>query len=112
MRILFTFLLLSIGAAFGSIDSGGGRTFVGGNVNYSSIGSPFSTGQNSVGGNLNRSGSLEVILPEEKNGAMFVINCQGNSFTVKDEGGATIKILSVGEGAMFCCDGTFWKQFI
>ena len=64
MRILFTFLLLSIGAAFGSIDSGGGRTFVGGNVNYSSIGSPFSTGQNSIGGNLNRSGSLEVILEE------------------------------------------------
>lgn len=57
-------------------------------------------------------GSLEVILPEEKNGAMFVINCQGNSFTVKDEGGATIKILSVGEGGMFCCDGTSWKQFI
>lgn len=57
-------------------------------------------------------GSLEVILPAEKDGAMFVINCQSNSFTVKDDAGATIKILSTGEGGMFCCDGTSWKQFI
>jgi hypothetical protein len=57
-------------------------------------------------------GSLEVILPEEKDGAMFVINCQSNSFTVKDAAGTTIKILSTGEGAMFCCDGSAWKQFI
>ena len=58
-------------------------------------------------------GSLECRLPEEKDGAMFVINCQGNALTVKDStGGTTIKALSVGEGAMFCCDGTNWKQFI
>lgn len=57
-------------------------------------------------------GSLEVILPEEKNGGVFVINCQGNSFTVKNDVGSTIKTLSVGEGALFACDGTDWKQFI
>ena len=55
---------------------------------------------------------FDVILPEEKNGAMFVINCQGNSFTVKDDGGATVKVLSVGEGGLFACDGSNWKQFI
>ena len=57
-------------------------------------------------------GALDVILPAEKNGAMFVINCQGNSFTVKDDGGSTIKVLSVGEGGLFACHGTSWKQFI
>lgn len=59
-----------------------------------------------------QSGSLEVILPEEKDGAMFVINCQGIAFTVKNAAGTTIKALSVGEGGMFCCDGSDWKQFL
>lgn len=59
-----------------------------------------------------QTGSLEVILPKEKNGAMFVINCQGQPFTIKDEAGNTVKGLSVGEGAMVCCDGTNWKQFL
>lgn len=56
--------------------------------------------------------SLDVILPIEKNGGVFVINCQGQSFTVKDGAGVTVKALSVGEGALFACDGTEWKQFI
>jgi len=56
--------------------------------------------------------SLEVILPQEKNGGMFVINCQGISFTVKDAAGTTIKVLSVGEGCLVACDGSSWKQFI
>lgn len=56
--------------------------------------------------------SLDVILPIEKNGGVFVINCQGQSFTVKDGAGVTVKTLSVGEGALFACDGTEWKQFI
>ena len=30
-----------------------------------------------------QAGSLEVILPEEKDGAMFVINCQGNAFRTR-----------------------------
>lgn len=59
-----------------------------------------------------QSGGLDVILPDEKDGAVFVINCQGNSFTVKDDGGATIKVLSVGEGGLFACDGETWKQFL
>ena len=59
-----------------------------------------------------QSGGLEVILPQEQDGAMFVINCQGNSFTVKDADGTTVKILSVGEGGLFCCDGQNWKQFL
>lgn len=56
--------------------------------------------------------SLEVILPEEKDGASFVINCQGVGFTVKDAAGVTVKALSVGEGGLFACDGSNWKQFI
>ena len=59
-----------------------------------------------------QSALLEVILPEEKNGAVFIINCQGQSFTVKDEAGTTVKVLSVGEGCIVACDGTEWKQFI
>ena len=59
-----------------------------------------------------QSGSLEVILPEEKNGGVFIINCQGNSFTVKDPAGTTVKILSTNEGGLFACNGTSWKQFI
>jgi len=59
-----------------------------------------------------QSGSLEVILPAEKDGAWFVINCQGNSFTVKDPAGTTVKILSTNEGGLFACNGTSWKQFI
>ena len=47
-----------------------------------------------------QSGSLEVILPEEKDGAWFVINCQGTAFTVKDAAGATVKSLSLGEGGL------------
>lgn len=59
-----------------------------------------------------QAGSLDVVLPEEKDGAMFVINCQGNAFTVKDGAGTTVKALSLGESGMFCCDGTSWKQFL
>ena len=59
-----------------------------------------------------QSGGLDVILPAEKNGSWFVINCQGNAFTIKDANGATVKGLSVGEGALVCCDGTAWKQFL
>ena len=59
-----------------------------------------------------QSGGLECILPDEKDGAMFVINAQGNAITVKDGAGNTIKALSLGEGGMFCCDGTNWKQFL
>jgi hypothetical protein len=51
-----------------------------------------------------------VNLPDVKDGAMFVVNCQGNAITVSGTG--VSKLLSVGEGAMFCCDGTNWKQFI
>ena len=59
-----------------------------------------------------QSGSLEVILPEEKDGAWFVINCQGTVFTVKDPAGVTVKSLSLGEGGLFACDGSQWKQFL
>lgn len=59
-----------------------------------------------------QSGSLEVILPEERDGAWFVINCQGNGFTIKDAAGVTVKGLSVGEGALVACNGTSWKQFL
>ena len=59
-----------------------------------------------------QSGSLEVILPEERDGAWFVINCQGNGFTIKDAAGVTVKGLSVGEGALLACNGTSWKQFL
>ena len=59
-----------------------------------------------------QSGGLDCILPAEKDGAWFVINCQGNALTVKNDAGATIKALSVGEGGIFACNGTDWKQFV
>lgn len=59
-----------------------------------------------------QAGSLEVILPQEKNGGVFIINCQGQSFTVKDAAGVTVKVLSVDEGCIVACDGDVWKQFI
>lgn len=59
-----------------------------------------------------QSGGLNVVLPAEKDGAWFVINCQGYGITVKDAGGSTIKALSVGEGGLFCCNGSSWKQFL
>ncbi len=59
-----------------------------------------------------QSGGLEVILPEEKDGSWFVINCQGNAFTIKDSAGVTVKGLSVGEGCIVACNGTSWKQFL
>lgn len=58
-----------------------------------------------------QSGGLDVLLPAPENGAMFIINCQGNAITVK-QGSTTVKALSVGEGGLFACDGTNWKQFI
>lgn len=59
-----------------------------------------------------QSTSLECILPAEKDGAWFVINCQGNAIDVKDADGVRVKLLSVGEGGLFACDGSSWKQFI
>lgn len=59
-----------------------------------------------------QSSGLDVILPDEKDGAYFVINCQGNGFTVKDPAGATVKALSLGEACLVACDGTSWKQFL
>ena len=55
---------------------------------------------------------LNVDLPALKDGAVFVINCQGNGLQVRDQASSNLKLLSVGEGAMFCCDGSSWKQFI
>ena len=59
-----------------------------------------------------QSGSLKVILPAEKEGAMFVINCQGNPISVETPALSAIALLSVNEGGMFCCDGSVWKRYI
>ena len=61
---------------------------------------------------LDCSVGLNVDLPELKDGAMFVINCQGSALQVRDQDSSNLKLLSVGEGAMFCCDGVNWKQFL
>ena len=48
------------------IDSGGGRTVIGGYLNHSSIGSFVATTHTSIGSNVNRPGLLERLYPNEK----------------------------------------------
>ena len=48
------------------IDSGGGRTVIGGYLNHSSIGSCVATTHTSIGSNVNRPGLLERLYPNEK----------------------------------------------
>jgi len=56
---LFFFLLVLPVAA--QIDSGGGQTAVGSGTNYSSIGSPFATGQRVISTGKNLTGRIEVL---------------------------------------------------
>ena len=57
---LFFFLLVLPVAA--QLDSGGGQTAVGSGTNYSSIGSPFATGQRVMTSGKNLSGRIEVLI--------------------------------------------------
>lgn len=57
-------------------------------------------------------GSLNIILPAPKNGAVFAIMCIGNALMVQVPGPTNIKSLSVDEGAMFVSDGSVWKQIL
>ena len=54
-------LLLTMSSALADIDSGGGQTRIGSELNSSSIGSPSSTGQYSLGSELNRTGLVETL---------------------------------------------------
>ena len=56
---LFAFLLVLPVAA--QLDSGGGQTAVGSGTNYSSIGSPFATGQRVISSGKNLTGRIEVL---------------------------------------------------
>lgn len=64
---------------------------------------------------LDPDASYDIVLPAERNGAVFFIkNEDAGSFnlTVKDDGASTIATVGAGEGAIFCCDGSNWKLVI
>lgn len=56
----------------------------------------------------------DVILPAEKDGAIFMIKNENSTYaiTVKNASSATIETLAVGVGAIFACNGTAWKTVI
>ena len=56
----------------------------------------------------------DVILPAERNGAIFMIKNENNTYaiTVKNAASATIATLAVNEGSVFACDGSAWKLVI
>lgn len=56
----------------------------------------------------------DVILPAERNGAIFLIKNEHSTYaiTVKNDAAATIATLTAGEGSLFACDGSAWKLVI
>jgi len=61
-RAIATLLITTV-SALADIDSGGGQTSIGSELNASSIGSPLGTGQYSLGNELNRTGLIETLYP-------------------------------------------------
>ena len=56
----------------------------------------------------------DVILPAEKDGAIFMIKNENSTYaiTAKNDSSATIATIAAGEGAIVACDGTAWKTVI
>ena len=63
---------------------------------------------------LNPDAARDLILPAEKDGAVFFVKNESGSFalTVKDDAASTIETLSSGEGCILTCDGSAWKSII
>lgn len=63
---------------------------------------------------LNPDVARDLILPAEKDGAVFFVKNESGSFalTVKDDAASTIETLSAGEGCILTCDGSAWKSII
>ena len=60
-------------------------------------------------------GSLNVVLPAEKNGGNFWIKNQTGSasaISVNDPGGSGVSALAAGETVLAVCDGTSWTAVI
>jgi len=56
----------------------------------------------------------DVILPAERNGAIFFIKNENSTYaiTVKNAGASTVAAVAAGEGSLFACDGSDWKLVI
>ena len=63
---------------------------------------------------LDPDAARDVVLPAEKDGAVFFIKNESASFalTVKDDGASTIATIATEEGAIVVCDGSDWKLVI
>jgi hypothetical protein len=63
---------------------------------------------------LDPDAARDLILPAERNGAIFLIKNESGSFalTVKDDAAATVATVAAGEGCIVACDGSDWKQII
>jgi hypothetical protein len=61
MKSLLSISCFLVGSLTAEIDSGGGASLVGSMTNYSSIGSPFATGNSMIGANENKSGLIQVL---------------------------------------------------
>ena len=59
--------------------------------------------------------SAIVTLPEDKDGAYVWIKCDadsGHQLEIRDVATATITYLTVGQSALFVCDGSDWHHLI
>jgi hypothetical protein len=63
---------------------------------------------------LDPDAARDVVLPAEKDGAVFFIKNESASYalTVKDDGASTIATIAADEGAIVVCDGSDWKLVI
>ena len=60
---------------------------------------------------LTTNGALDLILPPEKDGAVFVVRNHPDSLgilTVKNDSGSSIDSRAAGEAFILVCDGTTW----
>ena len=60
---------------------------------------------------LTTNGDLDLILPAEKDGAMFVVRNHPDSLgtlTVKNDAGSAVDSRTAGQAFILVCDGTDW----
>jgi hypothetical protein len=60
---------------------------------------------------LTTNGALDLVLPKEKDGAVFVVRNHPDSLgelTVKNDAGSTIDSRTAGQAFILVCDGSDW----
>jgi hypothetical protein len=84
-------------------------------VNFESItANKTLTYKDSMFQSLTPDAARDLVLPAEKDGAVFFVKNESGSFaiTVKDDAASTIETLAAGEACVLACDGTDWKSMI